>query len=388
MKLVASWATKAPDGGIWIALSTGMEMKHILVLVDFSVGSDASMARAVAIARKAGCRLTAAHAYGPVAQLPDELLESISREAGNALQAQCAQAEADGVPAMAWLHPGSPTEALEEAEITLSPDLVVIGAKGHSAMHRLWLGSTAEAVVRHASCPVLVVRGESEAQLFGRLLWASDGSPDSGRAWTDALALTAEDPDLHVIHVAGEVTETDAEEGRLAAEPVREKARSDLASTATELHAAPHFVEGFADVEISALAQRLDCDLIAIGARGMSTHRAWSPGGTATRVLRRANCSVLVSREASGDAALEDAAHGVHAALGDLIDQGEEGARELRATVREVTRLAHDARDLEDEMLEGLIEAVREQVALLEADHPFAAEALSRFIRQLARLGI
>ena len=40
-------------------------------------------------------------------------------------------------------------------------DLVVIGARGLGTMKRLLLGSISEAVLRHADCPVLVVRGRT-----------------------------------------------------------------------------------------------------------------------------------------------------------------------------------------------------------------------------------
>jgi nucleotide-binding universal stress UspA family protein len=37
-------------------------------------------------------------------------------------------------------------------------DMIVIGTHGRSGTSRLVLGSTAESVVRHAACPVLVVK--------------------------------------------------------------------------------------------------------------------------------------------------------------------------------------------------------------------------------------
>jgi nucleotide-binding universal stress UspA family protein len=37
-------------------------------------------------------------------------------------------------------------------------DLLVIGHKGHSRLHNLLLGSTADRLVEHSPCPVLVVR--------------------------------------------------------------------------------------------------------------------------------------------------------------------------------------------------------------------------------------
>jgi nucleotide-binding universal stress UspA family protein len=37
-------------------------------------------------------------------------------------------------------------------------DLIVIGARGHSLLRNLMIGSVTDTVVRNASCPVLVVR--------------------------------------------------------------------------------------------------------------------------------------------------------------------------------------------------------------------------------------
>lgn len=46
---------------------------------------------------------------------------------------------------------------LSEAE-THASDLIVVGARGLGALERIALGSVSETVLRHASCPVLVVR--------------------------------------------------------------------------------------------------------------------------------------------------------------------------------------------------------------------------------------
>ncbi|MFI4942282.1 MAG: universal stress protein, partial [Burkholderiales bacterium] len=42
--------------------------------------------------------------------------------------------------------------------------LIVLGARGHSALERVLFGSTSRGVVRDAPCPVLVVRGKAAAE--------------------------------------------------------------------------------------------------------------------------------------------------------------------------------------------------------------------------------
>ncbi|MEO7733767.1 MAG: universal stress protein [Kofleriaceae bacterium] len=53
-------------------------------------------------------------------------------------------------------HPGAQTLAALDGDRTI--DLVVMGSHGRTGIARALLGSVAEKVVRHASCPVLVAR--------------------------------------------------------------------------------------------------------------------------------------------------------------------------------------------------------------------------------------
>jgi nucleotide-binding universal stress UspA family protein len=50
-------------------------------------------------------------------------------------------------------HPAE--EIIKEAK---ENDLIVIGSKGKTGLDRLLLGSVAENVARHASCPVMIVK--------------------------------------------------------------------------------------------------------------------------------------------------------------------------------------------------------------------------------------
>lgn len=53
---------------------------------------------------------------------------------------------------------GNPADAIIGLAEEEQADLIVVGSRGLGAVERFVLGSTSERVVRHASCPVLVVR--------------------------------------------------------------------------------------------------------------------------------------------------------------------------------------------------------------------------------------
>ncbi len=46
----------------------------------------------------------------------------------------------------------------------IGADVIVVGSHGRGAIERLLLGSVSEQVVRHAPCPVLVVRPKPDAK--------------------------------------------------------------------------------------------------------------------------------------------------------------------------------------------------------------------------------
>jgi nucleotide-binding universal stress UspA family protein len=64
---------------------------------------------------------------------------------------------------------GDPGREIVRAAQEWHADLIVLGTHGRNALGRLMMGSTAEAVFRHAPCPVLLVRQSpadvAEAQL-------------------------------------------------------------------------------------------------------------------------------------------------------------------------------------------------------------------------------
>ena len=64
--------------------------------------------------------------------------------------------EPEGIAAEIVRRGGSPTAALAKEIDRRTPDLTVLGTRGHTGLHRIHLGSTVSAIARTASCSALV----------------------------------------------------------------------------------------------------------------------------------------------------------------------------------------------------------------------------------------
>jgi nucleotide-binding universal stress UspA family protein len=69
--------------------------------------------------------------------------------------------EAGGSGAEAHLRLGQPDDQIVRLAEELGAGLIVLGSRGHGGVRRALLGSVSDSVVRHAHCPVVVVRPES-----------------------------------------------------------------------------------------------------------------------------------------------------------------------------------------------------------------------------------
>lgn len=200
-------------------------------------------------------------------------------------------------------------EILREAE-EHPTDLVVVGARGHSALARFFVGSVAERVARHAHCPVLVVRPGAGAPR--RVLVGVDASGSAARAveWLAGFPLPADAeirlatllPNLHGI--AQEqllLFPPYVEERTTLADWQRRQARTRMDELAGTLAAAGRrpvceVREGDAAPGLLALAEEEGADLLVVGSRGLSPAEQFLLGSVSESVVRHSRASVLVVR--------------------------------------------------------------------------------------------
>jgi nucleotide-binding universal stress UspA family protein len=82
----------------------------------------------------------------------------------------------------------NPRHALPRAATEWKADLVVMGSHGRGTVGRLLVGSTTQAVMRHAQCSVEIVRGQQPDADHMRIVVPTDGSEHAQAALTSIAA--------------------------------------------------------------------------------------------------------------------------------------------------------------------------------------------------------
>jgi nucleotide-binding universal stress UspA family protein len=296
----------------------------VLVATDFSKTAEAAVARARSVAADRGARLIVTHVMGlapfaaggppPVATVPPELEQAVRDAADRRLAQLAEELQKGGLEVETFLETGDPPARILDLAEKRDVDLVVVGTRGLSGLRHLILGSTAEAVVRGAHCPVLTVHEDDRGRLDPprTLLVASDFSSESAHAahaGADLFAGAGGDAKvkvilLHVHHwpllvepLLGDIEMVPVDFNEIV-EPLTE----DLEPAAERLRAAGFEVEcrvreGDPSAVIIEMAEKDGVDAVIMGTHGHSGVKQWLLGSTAQRVVQHAPCAVLTVRK-------------------------------------------------------------------------------------------
>lgn len=199
---------------------------------------------------------------------------------------------------------------LQEA-VNLEVDLIVLGARGHSMIHRILLGSVSDSVATLSKCSVVVVRTDPDAEELpegpNKILLGYDRSKGSREAVAELMEYQWDsDASLNLFSVAAlpfpfegdafammdSSWEPDYVESlRSAAERMASKSAESIRDTSVQIARSNHI--GDAIVEA---AKEGNSDVIVIGDTGHGLLDEWLLGSTSKYVLRHAPCTVWISR--------------------------------------------------------------------------------------------
>ena len=185
-------------------------------------------------------------------------------------------------------------------------ELVVVGATGASGLERVFLGSTAEEIVRSSPWPVLVVPQETELRTMADILAPVDLSECSRASLEYAADLARRSgAHLHILRAlalpTAAVVPFEFDVPPVDPAEYREEAGDALAEFVDELglQEAEFSLESVVETPHSAIveaAEERGSDLIVMGTHGRRGFERLFLGSTASKVLHRIPCPVLTVR--------------------------------------------------------------------------------------------
>jgi nucleotide-binding universal stress UspA family protein len=140
----------------------------ILLATDGSRDAELARTTAIDLANSTNSELhvvTVAPGYPSYDVGRPEIVEQLRRQAEDILDAQAAKIEQEGGKvAQKHLRITEQYRAQQIVQVAeeVGAGLIVMGSRGLGGVRRALMGSVSDSVVRHAHCPVLVVRPEKE----------------------------------------------------------------------------------------------------------------------------------------------------------------------------------------------------------------------------------
>ncbi len=289
----------------------------ILVPLDGSEFSESALPVGLAIARRWEARLEILTVHEAVPTLDHDLWETASREWSERYVEGVAKRvkEEAGVTVAGTALSGRTGEAIQHHVEARGGALVVMATHGRGPMSRFWLGSTADALVRHSTFPLLLLRPTEDVTLnltgdFSpkKVLIPLDGSAEGEAIIAHALAL-ADDPEAefsllrvfpypeefassylpHTIQVNAELLK----EGEATAKQYIDGQATALCDRG--LKATGHVcVDASPAAGILHFAERTEADLIAMSTHGRGGVSRMLLGSVTDKVLRGAQIPMLV----------------------------------------------------------------------------------------------
>ena len=286
----------------------------LLMALDGSTGSDAVVREVASRPWPAGSECCVLTAIDPFffTKAPSLLAEA-KKDTQRALD-ECAESlKTTGLLVRTEILLENPRRGIPKAASEWKADLIMMGSHGTGAFVRLLMGSTAQAVLRHAACSVEIVREGQRKSGGMHVLVPTDGSECAeaavrsvaARPWPEGTEIKVicvpEVPVLagvypyyppEVVLEVSMANEAHAQDAVLKGADILKKAGMSVSKEVMEQRESPvRAILGMADV--------WNADLIVMGSHGRRGFDRYVMGSVSESVALHAHCSVEVVRGAA-----------------------------------------------------------------------------------------
>ncbi len=298
--------------------AVSLSVKNVLFAADFSVTSASALPYAAAICRHFSSTLHTAHVLSDASLMMmtggvdyvsmGTLYDDAHAEAKEKLEHLVGGL--DDIPRFNYVRHGHIWRNLAAIIESKNIDLIVLGTHGRTGLGKLLLGSVAEDILRHATCPVLTVgpKVDGHAKLpqlsdehlapleleLRQIVFATNFSKNAEIESRQAVSLAQEFRSrLALVHVIEDYTQLGNQPAPI--EEGIQKIKALLPPDAALQYPPETLLEfGSAPERVLKVAGDLEADMIILGAHSYSdigsTHLPWS---AAHHVIAHAHCPVL-----------------------------------------------------------------------------------------------
>jgi nucleotide-binding universal stress UspA family protein len=278
----------------------GLKLENVLMATDFSAASKTALVYGAALAHRHHSRLLVVHVSSSQANARImDAWRTLQSEMTDLLLA----GRLAGVEQKLLVESGEIREVLSRLVGEYGVDMVVLGTRGRTGLWKFLMGSSAESIMQHVSCPVLTVGpnflGEISENGPRRILVPTGFAPQSvfAAAYASWLAERLQSS-LALLHVVADVPPgQDAE--RLKSERL-ERLR-EMAFIEQHNRVQPELMVEFGPVteRVLDIAARWKADLIVLGVHSISSKDSLQAEATwakASEIVHSASCPVLTVR--------------------------------------------------------------------------------------------
>jgi nucleotide-binding universal stress UspA family protein len=288
-----------------------MEIRNILVPVDFSPTAQYAVDLAVSLARRFRARLTLLHVVEDASALSysfpgkgGEAANQRSADAFERLSAMLSPEDQDDLDLQILIRSGNIEAELLAAIPANLESIVVMGTHHHGLIQRVLIGSVTQDMLRKLPVPVLTVSCDSKRKTLSRVLFATDLTESSQEGFKFALDLVRTlGAHLMVVHAIEPVPlslgggmplfDTLAERQILHKVARRKLEELEQECARQQVMVTSQISEGIAAEKILEASENCDSELIVLTIQHKGLIERGLLGSTAERVVRDSRVPVL-----------------------------------------------------------------------------------------------